>query len=149
MRWLLSVLALASSSTAVASERPYCGALMELKEEARKTGTPQRISIYKVEEFTFQDEFCSAALPIVGLEFTHKFPWSIFSCLSEQGMKPRTKTVYQYTGIRGRKKLNHLWATWDDGTHIDIRFEPLGDFSDDSEFRDYWGVYRMVIWQPQ
>jgi hypothetical protein len=49
--------------------------------------------------------------------------------------------------LRHRRKITRLWAGWRDGTRIDIRFKPSGDFGTAPEFRDYWGAYELVIWK--
>jgi len=94
-----------------------------------------------------QDAFCLAAADPVGIEFTHEFPWLVFDCLSARGLHPTVQTVDQYTGTR-RKKVSHLWSGWKDGTRIDVRFIPTGDFGAEPKFRDYWGSYELAIWQP-
>jgi hypothetical protein len=32
---------------------------------------------------------------------------------------------------------------------MDIRYRPTGDFGADRKFRDYWGAYELVVWQPR
>jgi hypothetical protein len=158
VRWLFASVAMLTSVSASASDTAFCDALDQLKVEAARSRTPQRVAIFKEEAFTFacgrtdgnstQEAFCSAALPVVGLEFTHGFPWHVRACLRARGIEPGLETAAQYTGLRDREKIRHLWGAWRDGTRIDIQFEPTGDFSDDNQFKDYWGVYRMVIWMP-
>jgi hypothetical protein len=95
-----------------------------------------------------QAAFCAAAVGAVGFEFTHIFPWKVYDCLRERGLSPSVTVVDQYTGFTNRKKVAHLWAGWSDGTRLDIRFQPSGDFSDEPQFKDYWGSYSMVVWHP-
>jgi hypothetical protein len=159
MRILWFALALGSlSSPAVAAGKDFCRALIDLKNEARSTGDPQHVAVLKVEAMTFACErnegvaaqvaFCTAAGKAVGLEFTHEFPWLVYDCLRAAHITPGVETIEQYTGLRARKKMTRLWASWPDGTRLDIRFQPLGDFADAAELRDYWGSYKLVIWQP-
>ncbi|CAN5525704.1 hypothetical protein BH10PSE14_BH10PSE14_19300 [soil metagenome] len=155
--WLFLAMACVSSS-AMAAVKDFCRALSSLKNEARSSGNPQRVAVVKEEAMTFacarnkevgaQVAFCAAALDAVGIEFTHAFPWLVHDCLRADHIRSTIETVDQYTGLRGRKKVRHLWARWGDGTRLDLRFEPWGDFADDAKFRDYWGAYKMVIWQP-
>lgn len=95
-----------------------------------------------------QIDFCSAALGAVGIEFTDAFPWKVHGCLTSQHIAPQLILVDQYKGIRKRKKISRLSAGWKDGTRIDVRFEPSGDFSDQPAFKDYWGAYKIVVWSP-
>ena len=159
MRWLWPFLGSALlSSPAMAAHDDFCRALTNLRDEARSSGDPQHVDVLKEEAMTFacrrrgevraQAAFCDAALDAVGVEFTHAFPWYVYDCLRAAHLRPAVETVDQYTGLRARKKVRHLWAAWDDGTRLDIRFEPSGDFSDDARLRDYWGAYALVIWRP-
>lgn len=158
MRWLAVIAVLSFAAPAGAAEGSLCLALADLRLEAQSSGSPQRISVFKDEPMVFacgrkkevpaQDAFCSAAFDAVGLEFTHIFPWKVYDCLKIQGANPNVTLVDQYTGIQKRKKVTHLWAAWGDGTRVDINFEPTGNFADDAEYRDYFGVYRLVIWRP-
>lgn len=146
-----------ASWPASAKEAALCSALENLKHEAVTSG-PQRIAIFKQEEMTFacgrnlavpaQVAFCDAAAGPVGLEFTHVFPWLVVDCLRAQRVQSSTALANQYTGIRHRKKIMHVWAGWKDGTRLDIRFRPDGDFGAEPRFKDYWGAYEMVIWLP-
>lgn len=157
VRWLIPLSALISSPV-LAADQKLCGAMENLKREATRSG-PQRVAIFKQEEMTFacghkvevdaQIAFCDAAAGSVGLEFTHAFPWLIYDCLRDWGIKPGLDVVDQYTGIKRRKKIVHLWAGWREGTRIDIRFQPSGDFGNGPQFKDYWGAYELVIWQPR
>lgn len=158
MRCLVVIATLSFAAPASADEASLCSALADLKLEAQNSGSPQRISVLKDEPMVFvcgrkkdvpvQDAFCSAAFHAVGLEFTHVFPWEIYDCLKSQGVRPSLTLVDQYTGIKRRKKVTHLWAAWGNGTRIDISYEPTRNFADDAELRDYFGVYRLVIWRP-
>ncbi len=117
---------------------------------------PQRVAVIKEEAMTFacqrnadvavQVAFCHAALNRVGLEFTHAFTWYVRECFSSVGLRPTIETVDQYTGLRDRRKIVHMWGQWHDGTRIDVQFEPSGDFGD--QFRGYWGAYKLVVWRP-
>jgi hypothetical protein len=154
LRWILSVLALIAAP-ASAADRQFCSALDDVKAEAVRSG-PQRIGIVKTEAMTFacsrsrgatvQEAFCSAAAGPVGVEFTHVYPWLIYDCLRAERLQPGVETADQYTGM-SRPKALHLWAEWRDGTRIDIRFEPSGDFGPEPRFKDYWGSYELVIWR--
>jgi hypothetical protein len=93
------------------------------------------------------EAFCSSAMQAIGLEFTHAFPWRVYDCLRREGLRIGVTTVDQYTGMTHRKKVTHLWAGWADGSRLDIRFDPMGDLSQDPRSRDYWGIYRMVVWR--
>lgn len=158
MRSLLAVSLVAFASTANAAEGNLCGALEGLKIEAQSSHAPQRISIFKVDPMEFacgrtelilaQDTFCAAAGEEVGIEFTHAFPWKIWGCLKAQHIRPGLELVDQYTGLKNRKKVRHLWARWHDGTRLDILFEPTGDEGTEPRFKDYWGVYKLVVWRP-
>lgn len=157
VRWFILVSALLSSPI-MAADQKLCGAVENLKREAARSG-PQRIAIFKQEEMTFacgrtvemdaQVAFCDAAADPVGLEFTHVFPWLIYDCLRDQRVRPGLDVVDQYTGIQRRKKIVHLWAGWPDGAQVDIRFQPSGEFGTGPQFKDYWGAYELVIWQPR
>ena len=157
LRWFLPIAALISTP-ALAKDEALCGALENLKREAETSG-PQRVEIFKQEAMTFacgrtveaqaQVDFCDAAAGPVGLEFTHVFPWLIHGCLRDQHIKPELELADQYTGVRHRKKIVHLWAGWPDGVRMDIRYRPTGDFGADRKFRDYWGAYELVVWQPR
>jgi len=142
-------------SLAVAAEPDLCQALKDLKTEALASGIPQRVGVIKEDVMTFacmhsasaaERAFCNAAAQAVGIEFTHAFPWRVERRLAAEGVPARMETVDgQYTGLRDRKKVMHLWASWRDGARLDIRFEPSGDFGSE---KDYWGTYRLVIWRP-
>jgi hypothetical protein len=69
--------------------------------------------------------------------------------LRRQNARPFAELVDQYTGLQGRKKIRHLWGRWTDGVRIDVQFEPLGDFSSDPKFKDYWGEYRLTVWRQR
>ena len=158
MRNLIVIAGLTLASPASAGDAAFCTALEGLRTEAIASRTPQRVAVFKMESMTFacgktnktqaQVDFCSAALGAVGIEFTHAFPWEVYDCLKSQHIAPQLVLVNQYTGIRKRKKISRLSAGWKDGTRIDIQFEPSGDYSDQPEFKDYWGAYRVVVWSP-
>lgn len=157
MRCLI-VLAALVATPASAADAAFCTALEGLRSEAIASRTPQRVAVFRLEEMMFacgktrtiqaQVEFCSAAFGAVGIEFTHDFPWEVYDCLKSQQITPQLVLVDQYTGIRKRKKISRLSAGWKDGTRIDIRFEPTGNFSDQPKFKDYWGAYMVVVWSP-
>ena len=158
MRSLIVIAALTLASPANAADAALCAGLEGLRAEAIASRTPQRVAVVKMEEMTFacgktnktaaQADVCSAALGAVGIEFTHAFPWEVHDCLKSQHIAVQLVLVDQYTGIRKRKKISRLSASWKDGTRIDVRFEPGGDYSDQPEFKDYWGAYRVVVWSP-
>ena len=158
MRSLIVIAALTLASPASAADAAFCAALEGLRTEAIASRTPQRVAVFKMEPMTFacgktdrtqaQVDFCSAALGAVGVEFTHAFPWEVHDCLKSQRIKPRLVLVDQYTGIRKRKKISRLSAGWNDGTWIDIHFEPSGNLADEPKFKDYWGAYMVVVWSP-
>lgn len=151
-------LGMLSATPALAADAPFCAALRALGQEARTSGEAQRVAVLKQEAMVFacgrtndvaaQRAFCDAALGAVGVEFTHAFPWKVYDCLKRDQLRPKVEQVDQYTGLRGRRKIVHLSAGWKDGTRLDIRFHPDGDFGDAPEFKDYWGFYRLVIWRP-
>jgi len=158
MRNLIVIAALTLASPTGAADAAFCAALEGLRSEAIASREPQRVAVFKMEPMTFacgktskaqaQVDFCSAALGAVGIEFTHAFPWEVHDCLMSQHIAPQLVLVDQYTGIRQRKKISRLSAGWKDGTRIDVRFEPAGDYSDQPEFKDYWGAFRVVVWSP-
>jgi len=155
---LLISFALLGTVAARASEPTLCNALSNLKAEAERSNEAERVALIKEEEMTFacrrakevaaQDRFCRAALDEIGVEFTHRFPWAIAECLRRQGAHPSLELVDQYTGLRDHKKIRHLWAGWKNGTRIDISYKPLGDFTNDPQFKDYWGEYQLTVWRP-
>lgn len=145
------------AAPAHATDAAFCAALDGLRTETTNTGVPQRIAVIKEEEMTFacrrnadvgaQVAFCDAALNQVGVEFTHAFPWYVRDCFSSSGVRLSIESVDQYTGLRDRKKIAHMWGRWRDGTRIDVRFQPSGDFGDQPKFRGYWGTYSLVVWR--
>ncbi len=159
MRNALAILALlCAAAPAHAADKEFCAALDGLRAEAANRGEPQRIAVFKEEEMTFacgrgdemaaQKAFCDAALNQVGVEFTHAFPWYVRDCLASASVRPSMELVDQYTGLRNRKKVVHMWGQWKDGIRLDVHFDPSGDFGDQPKFRSYWGVYRLVVWRP-
>jgi len=153
-RWSMLLFALLASP-ALAVDHSFCQALDRLKVAARTE--PQHVAVIKQDAMTFacgrrkdaEEEvaFCDAAAKSVGIEFTHVFPWLIVDCLRAEHIKPGLETVDQYTGT-SRKKVRHLWANWRDGTDLDVRFKPTADLGTDAKFKDYWGNYELVIWEP-
>jgi hypothetical protein len=159
MRTALAVVALLyPAASAHAADAAFCTALDGLRAEAMNRGAPQRIAVLKGEAMTFacgrdaevaaQKVFCDTALNQVGVEFTHAFPWYVRDCLSSDGVRSSIKLLDQYTGLRDRKKIVHMWGQWKDGIRIDVHFEPSGDFGDQPRFRSYWGAYKLVVWRP-
>ena len=153
----LLLLVLVLPTCAHASDDNLCAALDKLRLFAAHS-SQQRVTIYKQaawefacgarKDLTEQKAFCNAASESVGLEFTDVFPWLVFDCLHKEGMTSSIHTLNEYTGIKNRKKIDHLWAGWHDGTRLDIRFKPTGDFGNEPKFKDFWGNYEMVIWKP-
>jgi hypothetical protein len=168
---LLALSCCTISAAAHGANVAFCDAMTGLKSEALRTDSAQRVAILKIEPMTFACErnrsiaaqvaFCSAAMKAVGIEFTHAFPWAVYDCLRQSGIRPNVSMVDQYTGLsnKKRKKVTHLWAGWPDGARLDIQFDGSAQYPDedpdywqslaqDPQFKNYWGIYRVVIWKP-
>lgn len=155
----VAVLTLSIFATpAFAESQNLCTALDALKNETQSSGEVQRVAVIKVEPMTVactktavvsvQNEFCSAVLETVSLEFTHVFPWLVYDCLQRSNVHSNTMQNEQYTGLGKRKKISRLWTGWSDGTRLDIQFVPTGNWGDQPRMRDYWGRYNVVVWRP-
>ncbi|MBC6983168.1 hypothetical protein [Caulobacter sp. 17J80-11] len=159
-RLLITALAILAPGVAAAqsAEPTLCPALDGLRAEAISSGTPQRVTVFAEDSMAFVcrreknqaalKDFCSAAFDVVGIEFTHGFPWEVADCLEAAKVRPSLELVDQYTGLTDRKKITHLTAGWRDGVRIDIRYVPSGDFSSSPQNKDYYGRYDLVVWKP-
>jgi hypothetical protein len=146
---------LSASAQARGANAQLCVALEELRAVAARTHQPQQVYVIKAEamasgcgrsdDTSTQRAFCEAALNAIGIEFTHSFPWAIYDCLRQRRVSPVLETSAQYTGLVHRRRITHLTARWSDGGRIEIRYVPSGDFSNEPEFRGYWGRYDLVI----
>jgi hypothetical protein len=159
----LALIFITTPSVATAKIR-LCETLDQLRVEAARTATPQRIFILAEKPMVFgcrrhsddqvQKAFCSAAFQATGIEFKDSYPWAVVSCLKEKGIQPYVETRNLYTGIYERNsteplpKIVRLSASWQSGEHIDITYIPTGDFGDDPEFKGYFGRWETVIWKP-
>jgi hypothetical protein len=151
--------AVAADAAPSAAQSAFCRALDAVAAEARRSEKPQEFAIIKAadEPFAFMcrrgkaptaRDFCSAAMPVVGLEFTHVFPWRVYDCLVKGGVRPKLERTEQYTGLVGRNRIVHLQSTFRNRSMIEVRWRPSGDFSDDAEFKGYYGEYQVVVSPP-
>ena len=135
----------------------FCNSIDELRAEAVSSKSPQRVSTHATNEIAFicghsEDakktaNFCAKASSVASFEFPHRFPWLIYDCILPKSNLLRIETVAEYTGHTGRRKINHLWASWADGTNLNIRFVSDGDLGDEPKFKNYLGKYEIAIWK--
>lgn len=166
MHLVLGPLALALiAAPSVASPKIHlCGALDQLRAEAARTTTPQRISVLAEKPMVFgcrrqsngqvQKAFCSAAFQAAGIEFKDSYPWAVVTCLKQIGIQPYVETRKLYTGLYDRRsneplsKIVRLAAGWQSGERIDITYIATGDEGEDAEFKGYYGRWETVVWKP-
>jgi hypothetical protein len=154
----LTAAILAAPAHAQRADPDLCRAMDDLRAAASFTHQAQHVFVIKAapmesgcgrtEDTQVQRAFCQAAINAIGVEFTHKFPWAIYDCLRSRGRLPTLETTAQYTGLVHRRRITHLTSRLAGGGRIDIRYVPTGDFSDEPEFRGYWGRYDLVISPP-
>ena len=133
---------------------PLCAALFKLAEHGEQTGEVQESKLFKEQPMTIAcsvdetnpalGEYCHVVLQAVSREFTHAYPWQVRACIRAGGGKVKTKTVDEYTGLVGRKKIVRLDGKMRSGTTVRLRFEPAKG-QDGSAFGPYWGHYVLTL----
>jgi hypothetical protein len=131
---------------AQAAEAPaLCKALQGLAEAARRTGEPQRISVYLGPDRMLRcrmeapsgpaPTFCDAAVA-EGEAEAYAFPWRLNECVQTVAADPQVTTGDEASGFRGRKRLTRLAAKLGGGVRLDLSYAP-GD------------RYDVVVWSQK
>lgn len=154
---VLFTLSLLVSTVAQAQERPrLCRAIDALVREVQRTHEAQEPYVLQDEPFTFacgrrrgssvQRAFCAAAQDAVGLEFIHGFPWEVYDCLRNRGIRPEIQTTDHYTGLIDRGRMIRLAARLRGRIRIEIQYTPFpDDRTVDQRFAGYRGRYDMSV----
>lgn len=135
-----------SVSAAHAAEPPaLCHALHALADEARRTGAPQRISVFLGPDRMLRcrvetpsgpaPAFCDAAGE-AGEAEAYAFPWRLNECVQTVAADPQVTTGDEAGGYRGRKRLTRLAAKLGGGVRLDLSYAP-GD------------RYDVVVWSQK
>lgn len=133
---LVAVMAVSGAAHGTSAERRFCGALDDLARAARRTGQEQKVGIYAgpladddglITTCSFQtgvavqSAFCTAAAPVVGFEFKHRFPWLVDRCLRRWNVMPRKELADGGPAFGIEKRIVHLSADVA-RTHLDLRY---------------------------
>ncbi|WP_125255236.1 hypothetical protein [Brevundimonas fluminis] len=151
---LLGALLIGATPAAAQTVNSHCVALDALARDVATSAKPRTIRLFKLEPMEFAcawneadpitRDYCGAALENMGIEFHHRYPWTVHDCLAERGIATQLVRTDAYTGLRGRNRIHRLSAVYSDLATIEITFVPEDDGSGGT-FADYYGRFILKV----